>query len=157
MPQQIWKHTCTDGSIRYSFFPRDCDCGQPDEYAGYHYNSMERKAWYQKLYGLAPEGPHRRLADDLFSKITETCPECAGEGILNDPMWIGFLVCSRCGGAGKLWKVTDAERQAVRTRILAQFPLAAADDQIADPMLGVIIQDRKTGAVQVITDFDDLG
>jgi len=71
-------------------------------------------------------------------------------------MWIGFLVCSRCGGAGKLWKVTEAERQAVRTRILGKFPQAAADDQIADPMLGVVIQDRKTGAVQVITGFDDL-
>jgi hypothetical protein len=151
MPQRIWMHTCRDGRTVGRGSPGRCSCGAEEAYDGWHNTQYEAMAWYQKRYGVKPIGPHRPLTDRLFSDATRECSECAGHGYHNIGQGKSYRVCTSCGGAGRILVISDEDRSARRSAILAEFPDAAAPFDIPSPAAGVVIQDLQKGVMIVST------
>ena len=63
------------------------------EYDGWRNSMHEAMAWYQKLHGLKPIGPHRQLADKVMSGAYQTCIECAGYWLLIFPVHLPLRPC----------------------------------------------------------------
>ena len=127
MPQQMWRPTCQCNPGIYSMGSPNCrDCGQPGQYDGWHLGMYEAMAAYTKRTGLAPIGPHRRLAGELFAGQYVLCRTCDGRGVLDAEGGRTWKSCPDCQGLGCFFKGTIQEFQELRARILEQFPKAAA-------------------------------
>jgi len=83
-------------------------------------------ARYQYVYALKPMGPHRPLADAVFSGMRETCSTCAGDGILTVDGGVRWRSCPACEGTGGRWTRPDEEVEAARRAVLECHPDAAA-------------------------------
>jgi hypothetical protein len=128
MPQQMWKHTCRKDGSSYSIGSLVCStCAGPGTYDGWHPRMREAMALYQTRYRLKPIGPHRRMTDDLFAAVRATCPACAGRGLLDIVGGRSWQVCSTCRGFGSYFTKPTDEIEALRSRVLAAYPDAAAN------------------------------
>ena len=137
MPQQFWKHRCPGHSPHWLGSPRACACGEPMVYDGWHKGRFESMAWFQKFRGLKPIGPHRALERRLFANAENTCEDCAGHGYFDAPEGPGFVVCTRCDGAGYYSIISTEERARLRAQVLAEFPDAAAPSNLPHPAFGL--------------------
>lgn len=84
-------------------------------------------ARYQALYGLKPVGPHRHLAASLLNNITEPCTTCGGTGLYGTYGSLGWRVCPTCRGFGEAYRISLDELEALRQKVLAQYPDAAPE------------------------------
>ena len=128
MPQKMWKHRCPKGGggLSWSGSPGCSTCGEPGEYDGWHPGMYEAMARYQSKYGLKPIGPHRTMADELLGSLNEKCKPCDGRG-LRDTATGNWQVCAACRGFGYFFTRPAYEIQALRRRVLAAYPDAAAE------------------------------
>jgi RecJ-like exonuclease len=129
MPIKMWKPKCTDcEGKRFALTgtPVCGTCGTPGEYDGWHFGMHEMMAQYQSRFGLKPIGLHRKLADELFSKVTVKCHVCDGKGIRNLNGGESYEICGICRGLGSLFAGPLTELIEIRRRILEAFPDAAA-------------------------------
>ncbi|HDP25730.1 MAG TPA: hypothetical protein ENN34_09840 [Deltaproteobacteria bacterium] len=154
MPQRLWKHTCRDGRTVWSGSPDRCTCGAEGEFDGWYNGMLDLMAWYQKLYGLKPIGPHRLLADRVLHNATCRCPECSGRGYHDLGQGKAFRTCLSCGGAGKKIVVSAEHLSTLRATILEEYPEAAAPYNIPNPATGVVIQDLQKGEMIMVTEED---
>jgi diguanylate cyclase (GGDEF)-like protein len=86
----------------------------------------EAMARYQSQYGLKPIGPHRQLADELLDAAKEACSGCRGRGLVDASDGSTWQICEPCRGFGSFFTKPAEEIQALRRRILATYPDAAA-------------------------------
>jgi len=122
MPNQMWKcERCRHATNRAVC----TTCGSPGVYDGWHYGMHEAMARYQYETGLKPIGPHRPTADREFADCHVPCANCRGHGLL-DSGDDQYALCAQCEGMGSFWKIAPDEVEAIRRRILAQYPEAAA-------------------------------
>jgi len=127
MPQQMWRPTCQCNLGIHSMGSPNCrDCGQPGQYDGWHLGMHEAMAAYTKRTGMAPIGPHRRLTDELLAGRSVLCRTCDGRGVLNAEGGRTWKDCPDCQGLGCFFRGTMREFLEIRSRILEQFPKAAA-------------------------------
>jgi uncharacterized protein (DUF983 family) len=101
-------------------------CGEGGKYDGWHHSMIEAIGAYQRRYGLKPIGPHRQLADQLFTGATCTCPLCGGRGLLDAEVEDGYTECPLCRGTGRLMLLDAEEFHARRREVLVAYPDAAA-------------------------------
>jgi len=87
----------------------------------------EAMARYQSKYGLKPIGPHRKMADELLGSLNEKCKVCDGRGLRNMARGSSWRVCEACRGFGSFFTRPAYEIQALRRRVLAAYPDAAAE------------------------------
>jgi diguanylate cyclase (GGDEF)-like protein len=87
----------------------------------------EAMARYQSKYGLKPIGPHRKMADELLGSLNEKCEPCDGRGLRDTAHGSSWQVCAACRGFGSFFTRPAYEIQALRRRVLAAYPEAAAD------------------------------
>lgn len=128
MPQKMWKHRCPKGGgLSRSGSPVCRTCGEPGEYDGWHPGMHEAMARYQSKYGLKPIGPHRKMADELLGSLNESCEPCDGRGLRDTANGRSWQVCAACRGFGSFFTRPAYEIQALRRRVLAAYPDAAAD------------------------------
>ncbi len=83
----------------------------------------------QLFYGLKPMGPHRALVAKLFATAVESCPACDGDGAItlgeDDP----YTPCRWCAGTGRMATRSPEEFEALRQRVLKEFPDAGVDPE----------------------------
>jgi hypothetical protein len=151
MPQRMWKHDCRKGGSSRHGSPGRCSCGAPYEYDGWSNGMLESMAWYQKLYGLKPLGPHRPLANKVLSGAVRLCPECSACGYHDVRHGESYRVCTSCHGAGRSLVISDEELARLRSIILDKYPEAGAPRAVADPETGVVIHDLDKGEMIVVT------
>jgi hypothetical protein len=149
MPQRMWKHNCRDGGTSWFGSPGRCSCGVAYEYDGWFNTRMEAMAWYQRLYGLKPIGPHRPLADKVLSRADRSCRKCSGRGYRDVLNGESYDVCTSCHGAGRSLVISDEELARLRSIILDKYPEAGAPSAIADPQTGVVLHDLDKGEMIV--------
>jgi hypothetical protein len=87
----------------------------------------EAMARCQSKYGLKPIGPHRKMADELLGSLNETCKRCDGRGLNDLANGSSWRVCPACRGFGSFFTAPAYEIRALRRRILAAYPDAAAE------------------------------
>jgi hypothetical protein len=57
LPQNMWKYECREsGGTSWYGAPYKCSCGATSKYVSWFNTIMEAMAWYQKHYGLKPNG-----------------------------------------------------------------------------------------------------
>ena len=128
MPQQMWTHTCPGSASPHWMGSPDChSCGGQGEYDGWHPRMHEAMAQYQTRYRLKPIGPHRRMADELFASVGAKCQACGGRGLVDTLGGRGWLLCKACRGLGATLTKPMEDIEALRQRVLAVHPKAAAD------------------------------
>jgi diguanylate cyclase with GGDEF domain len=129
MPQKMWKHRCPKGGagLSWSGSPGCSTCGGTGEYDGWHPGMHEAMARYQSMYRLKPIGPHRKMADELLGSISKKCEPCGGRGLRDTANGHSWQVCEACRGFGAFFTRPAHEIQALRRRVLAAYPDAAAD------------------------------
>jgi hypothetical protein len=128
MPRPMWKHTCSKNrSLYWMGAPTCATCQQPGEYDGWQPTTHEAMAQYQTLYRLKPRGRHRRMNDELFASAKARCQACKGLGLRDGPDRRSWQVCNACRGLGTVFTRPAAEIEALRGRVLATHPDAAAD------------------------------
>lgn len=133
MPQQRWKHTCANGEgLRGMGSPVCRTCGGSGEYDGWHLGMYEKMARYQGRNGLKPVGPHRKMADELLGPVTRPCGACAGRGLRDTADGSSWRECEACRGFGSVFTRPAEEIAALRRRVLATHPDAAADSPLPD-------------------------
>jgi diguanylate cyclase (GGDEF)-like protein len=81
----------------------------------------------QSRYGLKPIGPHRKMADELLGSLSKKCEPCGGRGLRDTANGHSWQVCEACRGFGSFFTRPAYEIQALRRRIVATYPDAAAD------------------------------
>ncbi len=124
MPAKSWKHDCRFGAI--SLRVEVCwICGKRGRYEGWTYLMFEAMGVYQRLYGLKPIGPHRPLADKLYSRSTVCCTRCRGTGLIEVKNAKAFAPCDHCKGLRRLFVVSAKTRSEIRARVLQKFPEAS--------------------------------
>jgi hypothetical protein len=123
MPIQYWKHTCAEsgGTVRTTR-PLCPDCGEPQEYDGWHLGMYERMAVYQYVYGLKPMGPHSPLVERRLTPLRLTCRACAGRGLRAGRQNERWSLCPACEGTGGTWTCSSEEVEAIRREIMRAFP-----------------------------------
>ena len=128
MPRKMWKHRCPNdgGGLSWSGSPVCGSCGGSGEYDGWHPGMYETMARYQSKYGLKPIGPHRRMADELLGSLNEKCEPCDGRGLRDTANGSSWRVCEACRGLGSFFTKPAEEIEALRRRVLATYPDAAA-------------------------------
>ena len=128
MPQPRWKHTCSkNGSLCWTGTPTCGACQQHGEYDGWQPTMHEAMAQYQTLYRLKPIGRHRRMTDELFASAHATCQACKGHGLQDSKDCRSWQVCNACRGLGSVFTRPADEIEALRRRVLAAHPDAAAN------------------------------
>ncbi len=129
MPLKMWKHRCPKGSggLSWTGFPRCSTCGEPGEYDGWQPRMYEAMAQYQSTYRLKPMGPHRKMAQELLGSLSEKCQVCDGRGLRDTAHGTSWQLCPACRGLGAFFTRPVDEIQALRRRVLAAYPDAAAD------------------------------
>ncbi len=122
MPMRLWRHICR-GRMVLEGSPRCPKCGAHGVFDRWHRGMWEAVPLYAYVYGLAPMGPHRPLADRLFAAMREHCVRCGGHTILtiDEDTW---SYCPVCEGTGGIWTRPSHEVDAVRRRIVAHWPRA---------------------------------
>lgn len=127
MPQQMWRPTCQCNPRICGMGSPNCrNCGQPGQYDGWHKGMHEAMWAYTKRTGLTPIGPHRRLAGELFKDRFVLCRTCDGHGVLDADDGRTWKECPDCHGLCCFFRGTMREFLEIRSRILKQFPKAAA-------------------------------
>jgi len=127
MPRPTWKHTCSkNGPLCWIGTPTCGTCQQPGKYDGWQPTMHEAMAQYQTLYRLKPMGRHRRMTDDLFASAKARCQACKGHGLQDSADVRSWQVCKACRGLGSLFTRPADEIDALRRRVLAAHPDAAA-------------------------------
>ena len=91
-------------------------------------NRFEAMASYAALYGLKPEGEHRKFADQLLSNTTETCGTCGGTGLNGTYGNMGWLVCPACFGLGRVYNISREELFKRRQLVLDRYPDAESEN-----------------------------
>jgi hypothetical protein len=119
-------------------------------YDGWHNGRFELMAWYQKLQGLKPIGPHRPLADRLFKSAFRLCEPCQSRGYFDAVGGRSFVVCEKCGGAGYYSIISTEERAELRAQVFAEFPEAAAPCDLPNPAFSVNLYDHATSEMIVL-------
>jgi hypothetical protein len=127
MPRPWWKHTCSNGSLYWMGTPTCGTCQQSGEYDGWQPTMHEAMAQYQTLYRLKPMGPHRRLTKELFASAKAKCQSCNGHGLRDSADRRSWHVCKACRGLGSVFTRPADEIEALRDRVLAAHPDAAAN------------------------------
>lgn len=87
----------------------------------------EAMAQYQTLHRLKPVGRHRRMTDELFDSALATCRTCKGHGLRDAIDRRSWRLCDACRGLGSVFTKSAEEFEALRERVLAAYPEAAAD------------------------------
>jgi hypothetical protein len=113
----------------------------------------EAMALYQTRYRLKPIGPHRGMTDELFAAVRATCPACTGRGLLDTVGGRSWQVCSTCHGFGSYFTKPTDEIEALRSRVLAAYPDAAADP-VPDIFAGPL---ALSGAKQEVVNLSRMG
>lgn len=127
MPQQMWKHTCPNSELSSLMGSPVCgSCAGAGQYDGWHLRMHEAMARYQTRYRLKPIGPHRRMTDALFASAHATCQACEGRGLRDAADRRSWQRCSTCRGLGSYFTKSENEIEALRRRVLAVYPDAAA-------------------------------
>jgi hypothetical protein len=148
MPRKLWRHTCCAKDGPFLTGPKLCpNCGRPSECVGWEYDRLEAMAVYQKVYGLKPSGPHRSLADRLFAEFTTSCFYCGGSGLLDNPAEESYVVCPMCTGNGRFLNLDAAAADALRSKVLAEYPNAAAPRRIGKVAGAALAEDTSKGFV----------
>ena len=132
MPRRYWFHNCKC-AIRPCWRPTvACPrCGTIGAYAGFRYSMFEAMANYQRTYGLAPMGPHKRLADDLlFSLLTRACERCDGTGLKEIDRGKSCEKCSECHGTGRVLACEKSVFAAALREVIATYPEAKRGESI---------------------------
>ena len=125
MPISLWLHECVDGHTVSKI--RDCpDCSERAEFVGLAFEVHQSMAVYQYVYGLKPVGMHRLLAERLFAGMRDRCARCSGGGVIGDAPRSRWRVCPQCEGTGGFWNRSPDEIDAVRRRIIKEYPDAEA-------------------------------
>jgi hypothetical protein len=127
MPRPTWKHICSTGSSGWIGTSLCRTCQQPGTYDGWKPTMHEAMAQYQTLHRLKPVGPHRRMADALFASVRRICLACTGRGLQDSADRRGWQVCTACRGLGSVLTRPAEEIEALRGRVLAAHPGAAAN------------------------------
>jgi hypothetical protein len=123
MPHKTWTHFCDVSQAIVQTGSEVCrSCGNRGEYTGWGYSMHEAMWAYQQQTGLKPVGPHRPLADRLFSSRLVACEACHGKGLHDVNHGEGWELCPRCKGAGYLFDGTAEEFKAIRQEVLSRFP-----------------------------------
>jgi len=84
-------------------------------------------AQYQTLYRLKPMGRHRGMIDKLFASVRARCEACKGHGLQDRADVRSWQVCKACRGLGSVFTRPTDEIDALRRRVLAAHPDAAAN------------------------------
>jgi hypothetical protein len=127
MPIAMWKHNCKNAGSLIRMGSSVCQtCGASGEFDGWHLSMHEAMARYQSRYGLKPIGPHRTMADNLFSAVTVTCNTCGGRGLRDLDWGASCEICGVCRGLGCLFSASVTDLIEIRLRVLEAFPDAAA-------------------------------
>ena len=123
VPNRMWRHVCGERVV-VEGAPRCEKCRAIGVFDGWHLSMWEAARVYHYVYGLNPMGPHRPLADSLFAPMRERCVRCGGRKILtlDEETWRD---CPTCEGTGAVWNRPSAEVNAVRQRVVAEWPDAA--------------------------------
>lgn len=129
MPSKTWIHRC--GHVLSSNSSECAQCGAVGIFNGWRGSAVELMCAYARMYRLAPIGPHRPLADEVFSGTTAQCGGCAGRGYLENGH-DDWQCCSSCDGCGKIFLVPREQVEALRQGVLAGFPEAASPRRTAD-------------------------
>jgi hypothetical protein len=126
MARAVWEHACpvtgrtTQRDERWTCFR----CRERARVASVSYSMIERMGRYSRCYGLAPLGPHRRLADRLLGEIRGVkCEPCGGTGdrIVGDE---DVRDCWPCAGTGIAPECWDAIAR-VRAEVIEAYPESA--------------------------------
>lgn len=128
MPFPLWTHVCpTSGVTTYPTEPTPCPaCGATPHLHGWARSLTESWGHYIRCYGLAPFGPHRRMADELLKDIVlPPCESCGGQGVHDIRAGKGYRDCEVCDGFGHTSLPWDEIAQ-VRAQVLAVYPDVAA-------------------------------
>ena len=123
MPWKSWIYHC--GHYPSGRAPACRDCSEPGIFDGWSGSVTELMCAYARFYRLAPLGPHRRYADEVFEGTTRPCPRCGGRGYIacGDD---SFRACPRCDGCAMIFVVLPEEVETLRRAVLTRFPGAAS-------------------------------
>lgn len=127
MPHKCWRHYCTASLMESRRGVEVCpNCGAQGEPVGWSYSMHEAMWAYEERTGFKPIGAHRMLADLLLAPMLRLCDFCAGRGLI-DKGDDDYKCCPNCRGLTAVRTVSDAEFDACRRRIAAEFPDAVAN------------------------------
>jgi len=128
MAQEMWIPKCGHvGAVTRTATPECEICGQEHQFDGWYLTMHERMAVYQYVYGLKPIGPHRPLADDVLAGKREPCRSCDGRGIVTLRRADHWALCATCEGTGGHWNCSPEELEALRRRVIEDFPDSGVD------------------------------
>lgn len=108
----------------------------------------EAMARYQNRYGLKPIGPHRQLADQLFSGTANKCPRCDGKGLININQGEGYQTCPGCNEEGHVFNQGGKKIEKIRQKVISAFPDAAVEAKITDVTAAPLGPNLETGVVE---------
>jgi hypothetical protein len=146
MPRPFWKHPCCGRDTTLTDRLACLTCGAPGTFAGWGLTMHEAMGRYQYVHGLLPVGPHRPLADRLFRGTRRACGKCGGDGLLASDER-ACRACPSCEGTGAFWAIDADAIEAIRKRILDEFPAAAAPSGALRFLTHPVAQDLSTGAI----------
>ena len=142
MPSQYWRHNCRCRSTGVRAGAHLCrTCGVLGEFDGWHLSMMESMACFQYVYGIKPLGPHREMADRLFSDMRTECERCSGRRLLDEEGGASWRACPVCEGTGGHWNRPLDEVDAALVRVLEEFPDAGAPKGTINFMSSALIRD----------------
>ena len=127
MPTKRYANVCCSPD-EWSVAPKPCSCANRRVRTRWWPSMIARMGLYQTRTGLKPIGPHRPLADALFRGVTQTCPQCDGDGYIDADDGHSYTDCPACDGLGHLPPPGSPEMTAIREQVLRHFPDAAVDD-----------------------------
>jgi hypothetical protein len=139
VPWKSWSFRC--GHFPSIRFPRCSECGAQGTYDGWRGSVVEMWCQYSRMYGLAPMGPHRGLASQVFEGTTKGCAPCGGRGFVDEGP-TNYSSCQPCDGCGRIFVIPSSQIAALREAVLAAFPDAASPRRRAGEF------PRLTGGVQ---------
>lgn len=131
MPRRHYQHICKDHKLRMINWSPCNLCGAPGKYVGWNYSGIERMGHFQRLYGLAPHGPHHRFLEEL--PLYEWCEACSGKGLFDVEDGEDYERCGVCDGIGRRLRCSpeelDAAQQIARAIIRHHRSFHAGDNQ----------------------------
>ena len=126
MPWPSWAHECPISQTTERGGKEICPkCGQRGQFEGWHYSVVEFMGVYSRRTGLAPFGPHRKLADELIQSRMKKCERCGGSGMLDVNNGESWRTCPDCHGLLAVFDGSPEELEELRQKVLAVFPEAA--------------------------------
>ena len=121
MPTPFWRHPCCDPPGTASSEKVCSEMRSRGQFDGWYLVKHEGMARYQYVYGLVAIGPHRPLAERAVRRHAAQCEACEGTGILSlsEREW---RPCAACEATGGFWLISPEEVEAIRARVLEQYP-----------------------------------